>query len=230
MKKTLLTLVAVAVVALAIVIVGPVVYKAIVGDGVKTEGINAEGAPPASTDRNGTWVVAEQGSGHTSQVGFTFQELLPGSERTTSGSTDGVSGEFTVENDELTAGHVTVDMTTLKSDIEKRDVNVRMTIFSTDRYPEATFEVSEAVDLTSVPDDGSMVRVDVPGRMTIRGVTQDVTVPMDVVRTGDNVLMSGVLRINRLDYNVRTPDFVAAKVKEEGDVNLRLVLEKKDAE
>ncbi|MDO4609311.1 YceI family protein [Corynebacterium sp.] len=226
MKKTVLTLVAVAVVALAIVIVGPVLYKLIAGDGPKTEGINAEGAPPASTDRNGTWAVAEKGSGHTSQVGFTFQELLPGSERTTSGSTSGVTGEFTVADDTLTAGHVAVDMTTLTSDIEKRDINVRMTIFSTDRYPEATFDVAGPVDLTPVPDDGSMVRVEVPGRLTIRGVTNDVTVPMDVVRTGDNVLMSGIVRINRLDYNVRTPDFVAAKVEDEGDINIRLVLEK----
>lgn len=228
MKKTVLTLVAVAVVAMAIVIVGPVVYKLVTGDGVKTEGIRVESAPPASTDRNGTWVITDQGSSHTSSVGFTFDELLPGSKRTTSGSTDQVSGEFTVADDHLTAGHVTVDMTTLKSDIDKRDVNVRMTIFSTDRYPEATFEVVRDVDLSTVPDDGSVVKVDVPGKLTIRGVTNDVTAPMDVVRTGDNVLMSTVLPVNRLDFNVRTPDFVAAKVADMGEINIRLVLEKAD--
>ncbi|MEJ5919893.1 YceI family protein [Corynebacterium sp. H78] len=226
MKKSLITLVAVAVVAMAIVIVGPVIYRIFTAEGPRTGEIDMSVAEPATTDRNGTWHVAAGDYTNNTSVGFTFAELLPGSERVTSGSTHDVTGEFIVKNDELVDGQAIVDMTTLRSDIEKRDINVRMKIFSTDVYPEAKFEVAGKTDLSVVPDSGEAVDIKVPGRLTIRGVTNDVEVPLKVMRSADKFMMSGNLKINRLDYNVRTPDFVAASVDEEGEVNLRFVLTK----
>ncbi len=237
-RKSILTLIAVGVVAFAIVIVGPVVYRLMTNQGVKTGDLHVANVVPATTDRNGTWEVIGGAAGNTTSVGFTFDELLPGSQRTTSGSTNEVTGQFRVENNELVDGGLTVDMTTLTTDIERRDINVRMTIFSTDTFPEARFEVGHGetsepgrgalygTDLSSVPDDGGAVRLNIPGRLTIRGVTRDVIVPMDVVRSENYVLMGGTLPINRLDYDVRTPDFVAAKVDENGELNLRIVLRK----
>lgn len=230
MKKSIVTLVAVAVVALAIVIVGPVLYRVITSEGVRTGGVDAENVQPATTDRNGTWEVARSGAGTSTSVGYTFDELLPGSSRTTSGSTHDVTGTFEIADDTLQSGSIVVDMETLKSDDMKRDNNVRDTVFTTEAYPEAKFEVAEETDLSHVPDDGTAVTVEVPGRMTIRGVTNDVVVPMLVMRHGDHVLMSGTYEFNRLDYNVRTPDFVAASVDENGELNLRIVLRKVEAE
>lgn len=230
LKKSIVTLVAVAVVALAIIIVGPVIYRVITSEGVQTGGVDASNTQPATTDRNGTWNVIQQGSGNSTSVGFTFDELLPGSQRTTSGSTHNVSGSFLVEDDVLQSGEIVVDMTTLTTDIERRDINVRDTIFFTNRYPESTFEAAGGTDLSEVPDDGSPVQIDIPGRLTIMGTTNDVVVPMQVIRSGEHVLMSGTLVINRLDYNVRTPDFVAATVAEEGELNLRVILMKDDGE
>lgn len=230
MKKSIVTLIAVAVVAMAIIIVGPVIYRVITSEGVQTGGVDASRTEPASTDRNGRWNVVRQGAGNNTSVGFTFDELLPGSQRTTSGSTHDVTGWFEVEDDVLESGEIVVDMATLTTDIARRDVNVRDTIFTTNRYPEAKFEAIGGTDLSQVPDDGSPINVDVDGRLTIRGVTRDVTVPLQVIRSGEHVLMSGTLIINRLDYNVRTPDFVAAKVAEEGELNLRVILAKDDGE
>ena len=229
MKKSIVTLVAVAVVALAIIIVGPVLYRVITSEGVRTGGVDTANVEPATTDRNGTWEVARSGAGTSTSVGFTFNELLPGSQRTTSGSTHDVTGTFEIADDVLRSGELIVDMTTLTTDIAKRDINVRDTIFTTSSDPEARFEVAEDVDLSAVPDDGTAANVEVPGRLTIRGVTNDVAVPLQVMRHGDHVLMSGTLEINRLDYNVRTPDFVAAKVDENGELNLRIVLRKPEA-
>ncbi|MFD5868714.1 YceI family protein [Corynebacterium sp. NPDC060344] len=230
MKKSIVTLVAVAVVALAIVIVGPVVYRVITSEGVRTGGVDTANIAPATTDRNGTWEVARSGAGSSTSVGYTFNELLPGSNRTTSGSTREVTGTFEIADDTLRSGRIVVDMATLTSDDMKRDNNVRDTIFTADQYPEAAFEVAGDTDLSMVPDDGSPVDVEVPGRLTIRGVTNDVTVPLKVMRNGEHVLMSGTLVFNRLDYNVRTPDFVAASVDENGELNLRIVLRKAEAE
>ena len=230
MKKAVVTLIAVAVVAMAIIIVGPVIYRVITSDGVHTEGVDASNVEPATTDRDGEWEIVPSGAGTGTSVGFTFDELLPGSARTTSGSTREVSGGFTISDDVLRSGRVAVDMATLTTDDDKRDINVRDTIFNADTYPESVFEVSEDTDLSMVPDSGEPVDVQVPGRLTIRGVTNDVVVPLQVMRHGEHVLMSGTLPINRLDYNVRTPDFVAASIDENGELNLRLVLAKSDGE
>ena len=229
MKKSIVTLVAVAVVALAIIIVGPVLYRVITSEGVRTGGVEGAEIEPASTDRNGTWEVKRSGAGTNTSVGFTFNELLPGSNRTTSGSTHDVTGSFEVSGDVLRSGGIVVDMTTLTTDDEKRDISVRDRIFSAGSFPDSRFEVAEDVDLSSVPDDGSPFDVIVPGRLTIRGVTNDVDVPLEVRRSGDHVLMAGTLVINRLDYNVRMPDFAPAVVDENGELNLRIVLRKPEA-
>lgn len=230
MKKSIVTLVAVAVVALSIVIVGPVLYSVFTSEGVRTGGVDTADIEPATTDRNGTWEVARSGAGTNTSIGYTFNELLPGSQRTTSGSTHDVTGQFEVADDTLRSGEIVVDMTTLRSDDAKRDNNVRDTIFATEAYPESRFEVSGETDLSGVPDDGTPAEVEVPGRLTIRGVTNDVVVPLTVMRHGDHVLMAGTLVFNRLDYNVRTPDFVAAKVDENGELNLRIVLRRPGTE
>lgn len=126
---------------------------------------------------------------------------------------------------ELTGGDITVNMETLTTDNQRRDVNVRMSLFVTDEFPEATFTVTEPVDVSDVPADPTVTVVDVVGDLTIRGVTHEVTAPMEVTRTGDYVLLSSDVPINRLDYGIRTPDFIAASIDEEGLLNIRLVLE-----
>ncbi|MBV7295490.1 YceI family protein [Corynebacterium sp. TAE3-ERU12] len=226
MKKTLLTLFAVAMVTLAIVIVGPVLYRLVTSEGVKTGDFTTADMPAASVGINGQWEVIPGSGPNATAVGYTFNELLPSDARTTSGNTREVTGQVEVKDGKLADGTITVDMTSMSSDIERRDVNVRMTIFDTDRYPTATFEVAEPVDISDVPDDATSQTVEVPGRLTIRGVTQDVTVPLEVTRTGENVLLSGDITINRLDYGVRVPDFAAALVDEDGELNIRLVLER----
>lgn len=226
LQKSIVTLVAVGVVALAIVIVGPVLYRIFTDEGVRTGGLDTANVEPASTDRNGHWKIVGGDNANNTSVGFTFNELLPGSQRTTSASTHNVTGEFNIKEDKLTDGNIVVDMATLNSDIERRDINARQTIFLTDTYPESKFEVSKPVDISQIPDSGAKAPVEIEGRLTIMGITKDVTVPMQALRTGNLVMLEGTLKINRLDFNVRTPQFVAAKIAEEGELNLRIVAEK----
>lgn len=225
MKKTFVTLVAVAVVALAIVIVGPVLYRLMSSPGAHTGEFNLDGAPPAEVGVDGDWEVIHSALGFETGVGYTFDELLPGDARNTSGLTRDVTGNVKVVDGELTGGDITVNMETLTTDNERRDVNVRMSLFVTDEFPEATFTVTEPVDVSDVPAEPDVTVVDVVGDLTIRGVTHEVTAPMEVTRTGDYVLLSSDVPINRLDYGIRTPDFIAASIDEEGLLNIRLVLE-----
>ncbi|BAU95830.1 hypothetical protein N24_1568 [Corynebacterium suranareeae] len=214
------------IVGLASVAVGPVVYQLIMGPGVKTEGIKADGAAPASTDLNGTWDVVPGSLPNTTSAGFTFAEILPGEEKITSGSTTGVDGEVVIEDNTLLSGLITVNMTHITTDQEKRDINVRTKLFHTDQYPEATFEVTDSVDLSELPDTGTIAQVVIPGELTIHGETKAVEPTFNVLRTGDQVVVASDIEINRLDFGVETPEFIAAKINETGEINVRIVLEK----
>lgn len=225
-RKSVITLIAVAVVALAIVIVGPVLYRVFTHEGVRTGDFDAEQLKPASTSAEGDWKIIGGDDSKNTSVGFTFNEVLPGSRRTTSASTHNVTGDMTVKGKNLEEATIVVDMATLNSDIEVRDVNVRNKILNVDQYPEAKFELTKPLDISSIPDSGKRVAIEVPGRLTIRGVSNDVTVPMQAARTDDLVLLSGNLKINREDYNVLSPEFVAAKIADEGELNLRIVARK----
>ncbi|MFI5503773.1 YceI family protein [Corynebacterium kutscheri] len=203
-----------------------VLYPLLTGPGVKTEELDASNAKPATTDINGQWSVIYGSAPNISSVGFTFHEILPSDKRVTSGSTRSVTGAIKVENETLTAGRVVVDMAETGTDQEKRDINVRSKIFETDKYPEATFEISEKVDLSAVPDDASVSEVVVPGILTIHGESNPVEPKFKVVRSGERLIISTSIHINRLDYKVETPEFVAAKIDEEGDINVLLTLAK----
>lgn len=225
-RGLIIVLFVIAIVALALVAVGPVLYKLIMGPGLRTDGIHADGAAPAATDMNGTWsVVAGEMPNHSS-AGFTFAEILPGEEKITSGSTSDLSGEILIEDNTLVSGLVTVDMSNITTDQAKRDVNVRMKLFHTDQFPEATFKVTGSVDLAGLPADGSVAEVVIPGELTIHGVTKEVEPTFEVLRTGEQVIVASDIRINRLDYRVETPEFVAAKIDENGEINVRIALEK----
>lgn len=218
----------VAIIILALASVVPVAYKAYMTPGVKTDGIQTEGAKKASTDFNGTWEVVKAAPGNPTSVGYTFWEILPGERRATSGSTEKVSGSVQIEGGKLNSAAITVDMSTIKTDREKRDINVRMKLLETDQFPEAKFVADEAanIDVSQVPDDATIGKVTVPGTLTIHGVSKHIDAELEILRTGDNIVVGANIPINRLDYGVETPDLVAAKIDTEGHLNIRLALEK----
>ncbi|MFV8394640.1 YceI family protein [Corynebacterium hindlerae] len=226
-KKLIIGMV-VAIIVVALASVVPVAYKAYMTPGVKTEGIQVEGAKNASTDFNGAWHVVKAAPGNPTSVGYTFWEILPGERRATSGSTNNVTGDVNIARGKLNAAKITVDMTTIHTDREKRDINVRMKLLETDQFPTATFAVDEGagIDVSSVPDNGTIGKVTVPGTLTIHGVSKHIQAEMEVLRTGDNMIVGANIPINRLDYGVETPDFVAAKIDTEGHLNIRIALEK----
>ena len=52
------------------------------------------------------------------------------------------------------------------------------------------------------------------------------TTDFQVVRDGDSIILGGDIPINRLDFGVETPEMIAAKISEVGEVNVRVTLQK----
>ncbi|MGP5930120.1 YceI family protein [Corynebacterium glyciniphilum] len=223
MRKGIVTLVVVTVVALAIAIVGPPVYRLLTSEGLQTASIADGSGEPATVGLDGHWDVVSGAGENSTEAGYTFDEVLPGQEKSTSGRTSEVSGDLVVANDVLEEGKVTVDVASIESDIEKRDIHVRDNILHTDQYPEATFTISDPVDLSSLPEDGSVDTVTVNGELTMHGKTNDVTAELTVLRTGENVIVQGQVPVEREAFGIVTPEFVASQIAEEGTVDLLLV-------
>ncbi|MCP1387028.1 YceI family protein [Corynebacterium sp. TA-R-1] len=196
------------------------------GSGVKTEGIDESALREPTTELDGEWSVHKRPGPNSTSAGFTFNEVLPGERRTTSGSTQGVTGAVTIEAGTLTAGEIVVDMTNLTTDSDVRDNNVRRKIFHTDKFPESTFVITEPADLSGLPEGASVGKVTLTGDLTIHGETNRISHEFDVARSGAHLIVAGDVPINRLDYGVETPEFVAATIAEEGEINIRINLAK----
>ncbi|MDO4911473.1 MAG: YceI family protein [Corynebacterium sp.] len=215
-----------AIVVLTLSGLGAVTYGYFHNHGVKTASLDDTQALPATTDMNGEWKVISGSGPNQTSVGYTFHELLPGQSLDTSGSTNNVTGDVIVENNQMVSAKVVVDMTTLQTDQQKRDINVRMKILHTDDFPEATFELTQPVDLSSIPEDGTSGTVTVTGNLTIMDTTKEVTSEFKVLRTGTRVIIGTTIPFDRTEFGVDTPEFVAAKIDTQGELNVLVTMEK----
>ncbi len=230
MRKAIITLGVIACTALALLSIGPFVYQLFHDRGLQTADLGS-GGEPATVEMDGTWNVEKGfGSNHT-QAGYTFDEVLPGQRKTTSGRADNsngesVTGQVQVKGETLKEGKIQVKVADISSDNQKRDNNVRNHILQTDMYPTATFDLTKPVDLSKVPADGTPGSVNIEGDLELHGKRQHIEAPMKVLRTGDKVITQSNLPIKLSDFDVKSPRFVASKISEEGTIDLMLVLGK----
>ena len=185
-------------------------------------------ADPASLD--GTWTIDTTVGGgvveQSSFVGYRVQEELATiGAKTAVGRTTALSGEFTFEGTSLTAGEVLVDMTQLTSDSGGRDNQMRRQALETDAFPEASFVLTEPVDLTAAPEPESSFTAEATGDLTIHGVTRSVTVPIQGQRIDDTVVVVGTIDILFADYDIDRPRAaVVLSVEEQGEMEFQLFL------
>lgn len=227
-RKIMVPIFIVIIVGLTLVALVPMFYSIFTGPGVTTEPINAEKTKPASTEVDGNWEVVAGNPNNSTSVGFTFAEILPAEQTVTSGSTTDVTGQAEISEQTIESALITVTMDGLTTDKKVRDENMKTKLFETSEFPESTFELTEPVDISAVPEDGSLADVELTGDLTIKGETKSVTETFQVARDGETILLGGNIPINRLDFNVITPDMIAAKIDEEGTVDIRLTVKKID--
>jgi polyisoprenoid-binding protein YceI len=158
----------------------------------------------------GTWTVA---SG--SQAGYRVQELFVGqtSKHEAVARTSTVSGGVTVTGDssgyQVSALTFTAGLAGLHSvdSVAGRDVTQRDSVvgrqLDVQQFPSATFTASSA----SVPVGIASGQVDVTiaGKLTLHGVTKDVTVTAKAQVVGNRVEIAGRVSINMTDYQVSPP-------------------------
>jgi polyisoprenoid-binding protein YceI len=216
-----------AVVVLLLVVGGPFVYiHFIEGDPppplsvssastTTTSGSSGSSAAPATID--GTWKVA---TGST--AGYRVKETLFGQSTTAVGRTSTITGTIAISGTQVTTGQFSVDMTTVKSDQSGRDDQFQTRIMDTSSFPKATFELTEPIDLGSVPADGQTVTKSATGKLTLHGATKPVTFDVQAKRSGQTIAVSGSIPITFADYGIDNPTGGPATVGDTGTLEFLL--------
>lgn len=155
---------------------------------------------------DGTWTVVAGSDDDPTVAGYRVKEVFAAGARevTANGRTGDVTGELTVADGSVTEGTFTVDMTTLASDEGRRDSAIRSRGLQTDQFPEGTFTLTEPIELPELAD-GDAVELGATGELTLRDVTQPVTIDLTVRASGDTFTVQGSAPVEMADYGIEPP-------------------------
>lgn len=185
-------------------------------------------APIDPNQITGAWTVNTSIGSFTdftsSFVGYRVQEELAGiGGQTAVGRTPDVSGSLTIEETTVTSARVTADLTTLQSDDDRRDGQLRRQALETDAFPTATFELTEPIKLPAKASAGETFSVTATGDLTLHGVTRRVQVPIEARLDSSVIVLTGSIEIAFADYDITPPSsFVVLSVDDHGIMELQL--------
>ena len=91
------------------------------------------------------------------------------------------------------------------------------------KFPQAIFKgkVNEKVDLAV---DGEN-KVTVTGKMTLHGVTKDVTAQGTMTKKGNDLILKSTFKIKVADYNIKVPSLYVQNIAEVVDVDVNVIME-----
>ncbi len=189
MRKVVWSIVVLVVVALLGFFVAPWVYGTFIAeDDAPAASVSTSGVEAATGVLDGELAVTPGADPNRTAAGYTVHEILRGADVTVVGSTDQVSGTATIADESLTAAEITVQVEGIATDSSQRDGQFRGMVMDTANHPTATFRLTDPVDLSSVPTDGTVATVSGAGTLTLRGEERPVTVDVEVLRSGENIV------------------------------------------
>jgi polyisoprenoid-binding protein YceI len=194
------------------------------GTGTTAAG-SASGTPIVTSGAQKTTLVGEWTIGEGSVVGYRVQEVLFGQSATATGRTSDVTGSVTVAGNAATKAEFTADMTTVKSDKDKRDAQFRGRIMDVASNPTATFSLTKPIDLPAEAGAGSQFTASATGDLTLHGTTKSATFDVTGQRSGNGFDVVAQIPIVFADYGVPNPSIAAIKTEDHGilEVLLKLV-------
>lgn len=158
-------------------------------------------------------------------VGFRVEEVLNSIGSTTAvGRTPEVNGSVTIDGTILTSAEVVADLTSIVSDESRRDDSIQRAL-NTSSSPEATFTLTEPIELGERAAAGEAVSVVADGDLTINGVTNEVEVMLEAQLIDDGILVTATTGVSFAEYGVTAPTSPAVlSVEDHGVVEVQLWL------
>ena len=161
-----------------------------------------------------------------SQVGYRVNEVLFGQNNTAVGRTNKVTGRMAIDGSTVKSVDLTVDMTSVASDQSRRDGQFRGRIMDVQSFPTATFKLTQPIQLSNVPDDGSVVTAKATGELTMHGSTKPVTFDLKAKRDGAKIDVNGTIPITFADWNIPNPTFGPVSTDDHGQLEFLVVFTK----
>ncbi len=199
-----------------------------VGLGSPSPGASRSASSLAPGDLAGTWTIDPSIGSFSdfsaSFVGYRVDETLAGNEANTAvGRTPDVTGSLVLDGTSITTVEVRANLLTLQSDDDRRDGQLRRQALETERFPEASFRLTSAIDLGPAPADGETLSATATGELTLHGVTRTVDVPVQAMLSGDVVTVGGSIDILFADYAIAQPSsFLVLSIEDHGIMEFQL--------
>ncbi len=155
----------------------------------------------------GTWNLAEG-----SEAGYRVRERLAtlDAESDAVGRTSDIAGSITVVETaggaHLTGGEISIDTTTITSDENRRDDRLRTEGLQTDRFPTATFTLTQPLDVPAAALAGTPTDVTLVGELTLHGVTKSVEIPAQAQLSNGQIQVAGSLTFPLADFEITAPN------------------------
>ena len=187
-----------------------------------TETTEAPTTTAAREGLDGLWTVDQA----VSFVGYRIDEELANLGSITAvGRTSEIVASLEFAGTTVSALDVTVDMTTLESDRSLRDNAMETRGLETNTFPEATFVLTEAFDLGSVPTEGEAFSATANGELTLHGVTQSITMELEGTLVEGTMVVVGSVDIALADYDIEKPTgFSVLDIADVGVLEVQLAL------
>jgi polyisoprenoid-binding protein YceI len=175
-------------------------------------------------DVAGTWTVLQ---GDNSFVGYRVDETLAGVGATTAvGRTSGVEGTLEFDGTTIASVEITADLTTLTSDKDLRDGQLRTQAIETGTYPTANFVLTSPIAISEVPADSETVTQTVTGELTLHGVTQTIEIEVEGALENGLLVVVGSTEIQFADYGIEQPVSISVvSIEDHGTMEFQLVFE-----
>jgi polyisoprenoid-binding protein YceI len=186
------------------------------------------GPSTAAGGLDGTWqidpTVGSFADFSGSFVGYRVQEELASiGAREAVGRTPDVTGSLTISGTTIQAVEATADVTTLKSDDDRRDGQLDRQGIQTGTFPTATFRLTTPIELGQLPADGETTPVTAIGELTLHGQTKAVEVPLQARLAGRVISVTGSIPIVFADYGIQRPtSMVVLSIADRGTLEFQL--------
>ena len=185
----------------------------------------SSGNSSSSAGLAGTWVPD---TSKTNFLGYrVVEELARVGTATAVGRTSAVTGQVVLTDTQVTSATIMADLTKLASDNNQRDGQLRNQAIETGKFPNATFVLSGPLALPSGLSSGQAVEVALAGKLTLHGVTKDISVPAQAQLKDGSLVVVGSIDIKFADYSINKPQGASVlSIEDHGIMELQLILKK----
>jgi polyisoprenoid-binding protein YceI len=125
------------------------------------------------------------------------------------GTTHSVQGSFKIRTGTsplVASMNITVDLSTLQSDAQRRDDYIKQNSLQTDTYPNATFVSVSTQGLPSSYTDGQAVHFQIIGNLTMHGKTNKEVFDVQGKVVGNTITGTATSTMYMTDFGIQPPN------------------------